>query len=130
MRVVPYQAPWPHRVGVQVDAVGALLDGKDRHRLRLVSRRALPGDEAVFPGVPGAHDELTPDLALAQRAAAVVAAIADGPELPLVEEHRDLLPVKLERQGRPGGELLTGTEAVPGGHGVGPEGGNTTEGLP
>src|SRR5438876_11071437 len=78
--LVPDEPPRHHRWRLEVDAVFPLLDREDRDLLLVVAFGALPRDDAVLPGVPGAHHELAVEAALRQRAAFVVAGVADRAE--------------------------------------------------
>ena len=74
---------------LDVDAVGALLDGVHRHLLLVVARRPLARDDAVLPAVPGAHHELAAHPAFRKRPALVVASAAMARKRAVVEEHCD-----------------------------------------
>jgi hypothetical protein len=66
--------------------------------------------------MPGAHDELAADPPFAERATLVIAAVANRPESPLVQEHGDLLPVEFDGERDLRSQILAGAEAMPAGH--------------
>src|SRR5207253_2338988 len=88
-----------HGRGLHVHAIGPLLHREHRDLLFVVTRGPLARDHAVLPGVPGAHHELAVQAAFGQRAALVVAGVADRPELAVVEKQRDRPAVELESAG-------------------------------
>src|SRR5207247_9110304 len=87
-----------------------------------VPRRALGRDGAVLPGVPGRHHELAVEAAFAQRAALVIAGVADRSELAGMVEDGDRPAVELEGGGDASKQLGLVAEAVPRGHGTLPLG--------
>src|SRR5256885_4894093 len=79
--------------------------------------RALAGDHAVLPPVPGAHHEFRAHPALAQRSPPVITDVGDSGETAFVQKHGDLMPLDLEGEGDAREQLVARSEAVPGGHG-------------
>src|SRR5439155_1048267 len=71
----------------------------DRDLLLVVAFGALPRDDAVLPGVPGAHHELAVEAALRQGAAFVVAGVADRAEPTVMVKNGDRPAVELEDGG-------------------------------
>jgi len=99
-----------------------LLDCEDGNLLLVVPLRALARDDAVLPGVPGTHHELAVEAAFAQRAALVIAGVADRSELAGMVEDGDRPAVELEGGGDASKQLGLVAEAVPRGHGTLPLG--------
>src|SRR5207247_3465787 len=116
------EPPRHHRRRLNVDAVLPLLDREDRDLLLVVAFRALPRDDAVLPGVPGAHHELAVEAAFRQRAAFVVAGVADRAEPTVMVKNGDRPAVELEDGGDLEEERGLVAEAVPRGHGTHPLG--------
>src|SRR5438445_8311083 len=114
--------PRHHRWRLDVDAVFPLLDREDRDLLLVVALRALPRDDAVLPGVPGAHHELAVEAALRQRAASVVTGVADRAEPTVMVKNGNRPAAELEDGGDLKEELGLVAEAVPHGHGTHPLG--------
>src|SRR6185503_11793998 len=116
MRLVLHDKARSGRVGVEVDAVLTFLDREGRDRLFLVARGATTGQHAVLPPVPGAHHELTVQVAITQRSALVIAVVADGTEAVLVIEQSDLMPIELHGKRDPRQHLGAGAKPVPCSH--------------
>jgi len=87
---------------LQVNLVAPLFDGVHGNLLLVVALRALAGDHAVLPGVPGTHDELAANPAFGQRAPAMIADVGDRPETTFMKEHGDSMALDLYREGNAG----------------------------
>lgn len=98
-------------------SVQPLLDGEDRHLLLIEALGAAAGDDAVFPAVPWAHHVLAVEPPLAQRAAAMVAAVGNGAKGAVVMKDRDAVAIELHREGSSCEQFVPTAEAVPGVHG-------------
>ena len=116
-RFVLEQLPRHDRWRLHVHAVGALLDREHRDLLLVECLRTPARDDAVLPAVPGTHHEFVPEPPLAQRTAAVVAAVGDGADGTAVIEDRDPVAVELHRVGDSREQLLPRAQTVPGIHG-------------
>src|SRR6058998_2538060 len=102
--------------------VFAVEEREDGDLLLVIACGALPRDDAVFPGVPGAHHELAVEAALRQRAAFVVTGVADRAEPTVMVKNGDRPAVELQDGGDLKEELGLVAEAVPRGHGTHPLG--------
>src|ERR1700746_4074048 len=101
---------------LDVNAVGALFQGVDRHLLLVIARRPLARDHTVFPAVPRAGHEFSLDAALGQRSTFVIADVGDRRQPPCMQEYGDAMALDLDGEGSASDELVLGAQTVPHGH--------------